>query len=249
MTFDPSAAGRAARNLAIDPVRVRPCGGVPVANGVRHDPSARRAPRHRPGRPGGRVPPALRLHVEQCSGPTANTCPVLNGGTLRARRTLRRLVYDAWASGDSDGSTELIADLRRVHPDVPIVLTFPGVGLSGFDDEPTHGVVALEGQPTGAGCTWPSRRRSVSCIPRRRVAPTSGGLRLGVRPGASERGRRRGGGPPGDPPCATLSRHDRCRPRPGGRLPVVLRHLARLRRGPRGAGPAAAPERRPRRAR
>jgi hypothetical protein len=60
------------------------------------------------------------------------------------------MVYDAWASGDADGSTELISDLRRVHPDVPIVLTFPGVGLSGFDDEPTHGVVTLEGQPTGA---------------------------------------------------------------------------------------------------
>ena len=37
-----------------------------------------------------------------------------------------------------------------MHPRVPIVLTFPGVGLAGFDDEPAHGVVPLEGQPTGA---------------------------------------------------------------------------------------------------
>lgn len=88
--------------------------------------------------------------VEQCSGPTANTCPVLNGGSCDMAERSDVLVYDAWASGDSDGSTELIAGLRRVHPRVPIVLTFPGMGLSGFDDEPAHGVVPLEGQPTGA---------------------------------------------------------------------------------------------------
>jgi hypothetical protein len=88
--------------------------------------------------------------VEQCSGPTANTCPVLNGGSCDMADRSDVLVYDAWASGDADGSTDLIAALRRVHPHVPIVLTFPGMGLAGFDDEPAHGVVPLEGQPTGA---------------------------------------------------------------------------------------------------
>lgn len=88
--------------------------------------------------------------VEQCSGPTANTCPILNGGPCAMAERSDVLVYDAWASGDSDGSTELIAGLRHAYPRVPIVLTFPGMGLSGFDDEPTHGVVPLEGQPTGA---------------------------------------------------------------------------------------------------
>ncbi len=88
--------------------------------------------------------------VEQCSGPTANTCPVLNGGRCKLAEESDVLVYDAWADGDSDGSTQLIKDLRRVHPQVPIVLTFPGIGMEGFDDEPTHGVVPLLGQPTGA---------------------------------------------------------------------------------------------------
>jgi len=88
--------------------------------------------------------------VEQCSGPTANTCPVLNGGECALAAESDVLIYDAWASGDADGSTELIAGLRQVHPNVPIVLTFPGIGIAGFDDEPTHGVVSLEGQPTGA---------------------------------------------------------------------------------------------------
>ncbi len=88
--------------------------------------------------------------VEQCSGPTANTCPVLNGGECALAAESDVLIYDAWASGDADGSTELIAGLRAVHPGVPIVLTFPGIGIAGFDDEPSHGVVPLEGQPTGA---------------------------------------------------------------------------------------------------
>jgi len=92
----------------------------------------------------------LGYDVVQCSGPTANTCPILNGGTCHLAEESDVLVYDAWASGDADGSGELIAGLRRVHPDVPVVLTYPGIGLAGVDDEPAHGVVAMFGQPTGA---------------------------------------------------------------------------------------------------
>jgi hypothetical protein len=88
--------------------------------------------------------------VEQCSGPTANTCPILNGGACDMAERSDVLIYDAWASGDSDGSSELIEGLRRVHPRVPIVLTYPGIGMSNMDDEPTHGVVTMLGQPTGA---------------------------------------------------------------------------------------------------
>jgi hypothetical protein len=87
--------------------------------------------------------------VEQCSGPTANTCPVLNGGTCDMAARSDVLVYDAWASGDSDGSLDLIAGLRRVHPSVPIVLTVPGVGMS-WEPSGDAGVVELQGQPTGA---------------------------------------------------------------------------------------------------
>lgn len=87
--------------------------------------------------------------VEQCSGPTANTCPVLRGATCALAERADVLVYDAWASGDMDGSSELIEGLRRVHPDTPIVLTYPGIGLSNVDDEPADGVVPVFGQPTG----------------------------------------------------------------------------------------------------
>ena len=88
--------------------------------------------------------------VDQCSGPTANTCPVLNGSRCAMADRSDVLVYDAFADGDIDGAQRLIAELRRVHVAVPIVLTFPGVGMTGFDDEPAHGVVPMYGQPTGA---------------------------------------------------------------------------------------------------
>jgi hypothetical protein len=92
----------------------------------------------------------LGYEVEQCSGPTANTCPVLSGRRCAMADRSDVLVYDAWADGDMDGARRLVADLRRVHASVPIVLTFPGIDMAGFDEEPAHGVVPLQGQPTGA---------------------------------------------------------------------------------------------------
>jgi hypothetical protein len=91
----------------------------------------------------------LGYEVEQCSGPTANTCPVLNGGTCLLAEEADVLVYDAWASGDIDGSGDLISGLRRLHPSVPIVLTVPGVGYA-WEPAGDPGVVELQGQPTGA---------------------------------------------------------------------------------------------------
>jgi hypothetical protein len=86
--------------------------------------------------------------VEQCSGPTANTCPVLNGGTCALAEESDVLVYDAFASGDIDGAGELIEGLRRVHPTVPVVLTVPGIGMT-WENTDDPGVVELQGQPTG----------------------------------------------------------------------------------------------------
>jgi hypothetical protein len=91
----------------------------------------------------------LGYEVEQCSGPTANTCPVLNGRSCPLAEEADVLIYDAWASGDIDGSGDLISGLRRVHPSVPIVLTTPGVGYA-WEPAGDPGVVELQGQPTGA---------------------------------------------------------------------------------------------------
>ena len=91
----------------------------------------------------------LGYDVEQCSGPTANTCPILNGGTCHLAAKADVLVYDVWASGDTDGSGDLISGLRQLHPSVPIVLTTPGIGYA-WEPAADSGVVELQGQPTGA---------------------------------------------------------------------------------------------------
>lgn len=107
----------------------------------------------------------LGYTVEQCSGPTANTCPILNGGRCQLADNADVMVYDAWASGDTDGSSQLIEGLRRMHPQVPIVLTFPGMGLAAFDDAPERGIVTLFGQPTGANMDAAIRRAIASLAP------------------------------------------------------------------------------------
>jgi hypothetical protein len=88
--------------------------------------------------------------VEQCSGPTANVCPVLAGRECTLAQRADVLVYDAWASGDAEGARTLINGLRDLHPDVPLVLTVPGLGLDWIEEEGPHRVVTLMGQPTGA---------------------------------------------------------------------------------------------------
>ena len=88
--------------------------------------------------------------VEQCSGPTANTCPILAGHSCSLAERADVLVYDAWASGDAEGAKRLINGLRDLHPDVPIVLTVQGMGLDWIDDEGPHRVTTVMGQPTGA---------------------------------------------------------------------------------------------------
>ncbi len=100
--------------------------------------------------------------VVQCSGPTANTCPVLNGGRCQLAADSDVMIYDAWADGDSDGSTHLIADLRRVHPEVPIVLTFPGIGMAGFEDETPTAWSRCSASRREHGFTRPSSGRSRS---------------------------------------------------------------------------------------
>jgi hypothetical protein len=91
----------------------------------------------------------LGYEVEQCSGPTANTCPILNGQECFLAEEADVLVYDAWASGDIEGSAELIEGLRRIHPTIPVVLTTPSVGFA-WEPSADPGVVELQGQPTGA---------------------------------------------------------------------------------------------------
>jgi DNA-binding NtrC family response regulator len=88
--------------------------------------------------------------VTECSGPSRNRCPVLAGHPCDLAERADVLVYDVWASGDADGSQTLVENIRDLHPDTPVVLTSPGIGLSWEETSGPHGVTMLVGQPTGA---------------------------------------------------------------------------------------------------
>jgi hypothetical protein len=88
--------------------------------------------------------------VRQCGGPTANRCPVLAGRRCELADAADVLVYDAFASGDLDGARELVDGLRDLHPNVPVVVTTPGLELDWMEASGPHRIVALTGQPTGA---------------------------------------------------------------------------------------------------
>jgi hypothetical protein len=96
---------------------------------------------------------ALRRYgydVIDCSGPTRNRCPVLAGHPCDLAERADVLVYDVWASGDTDGSRTLIENIRDLHPDTPVVLTAPGLALTWEEGSGPHKVTTLTGQPTGA---------------------------------------------------------------------------------------------------
>jgi DNA-binding NtrC family response regulator len=88
--------------------------------------------------------------VEQCAGPQYGACPVLRGEPCDAVNHTDVMIYDVWASGDTESEKELIERLREVHPEIPIVLTAPGVEFDWVEEEGAHGVVALEGALSAA---------------------------------------------------------------------------------------------------
>jgi DNA-binding NtrC family response regulator len=88
--------------------------------------------------------------VEQCAGPQYGACPVLRGEACSAAAHADVMVYDVWASGDTESEKKLIERLRDVHPEVPIVLTAPGVEFDWVETEGAHGVVPIEGALSSA---------------------------------------------------------------------------------------------------
>lgn len=88
--------------------------------------------------------------VEQCSGPLSYGCPILRGEPCVAVARADVLVYDVWSTTESDGGRRLVEGLRELHPDVPLVLTAPGIELDWVAIEGPHRVVPLVGIPTAA---------------------------------------------------------------------------------------------------
>ena len=92
----------------------------------------------------------LGYEVELCSGPARFACPVMRGERCAAVERADVLVYDVWATSESDGGRRLIEGLRDLYPEIPVVLTAPGMLLNWVETEGAHKVTPLEGVPTTA---------------------------------------------------------------------------------------------------
>jgi DNA-binding NtrC family response regulator len=93
---------------------------------------------------------AAGLQVTECAGPQHGACPILHGLPCPAVEGADVMIYDVWASGDTESERDLIQQLREAHPEIPIVLTAPGVEFDWVETEGDHGVVAIEGALSAA---------------------------------------------------------------------------------------------------
>jgi hypothetical protein len=93
---------------------------------------------------------SLGYEVDICSGPARFACPVMRGERCEAVERADVLVYDVWATTESDGGRHLIQGLRDLYPDIPVVLTAPGMLLDWVETEGSHRVTPLVGPPTTA---------------------------------------------------------------------------------------------------
>jgi hypothetical protein len=113
--------------------------------------------------------------VTECGGPTRNRCPVLSGRPCDLAERADVLVYDSWASGDSDGAKSLIENIREIHPDTPVVLTSLGMPLMWEENSGDHAVTVLTGQPTGARLDEAIKTAINAVQPADAIATTTGG--------------------------------------------------------------------------
>jgi DNA-binding NtrC family response regulator len=83
-----------------------------------------------------------------CAGPGGSPCPVLRGDHCPDVDDADVLLYDVWSTTESGGGKDLIERLREMHPEIPIVLTAPGMELDWVETEGVHRVIPLVGAPT-----------------------------------------------------------------------------------------------------
>ena len=86
--------------------------------------------------------------VEQCGGPETQPCAILGDQPCPLADRADVLVYDAWAGGDREGSQRLVAHLRDVYVDLPIVLTSVDDTVDWVQTEGPWRVTPVRGEPT-----------------------------------------------------------------------------------------------------
>ncbi len=87
--------------------------------------------------------------VALCAGPTSLPCPVLDDQACPLTDGADVLVYDALAAG-AHGGPRLVAQLREVYADLPVVLTVSGDVPSWVETDGPYRVTPVVRPFTGA---------------------------------------------------------------------------------------------------
>ncbi len=85
--------------------------------------------------------------VDVCGGPTNDPCPAVHDLPCPLADGADVLVYEAWAAGDSDAGRQLIAHVRDLYADLPLVLTDVDDRLAWVETEGPERVTPLAGRP------------------------------------------------------------------------------------------------------
>lgn len=88
--------------------------------------------------------------VSECAGPQYGPCPILHDQPCPAVEEADVLVYDVWAAGDSESELDLVERLHAHHPNIPIVLTAPGMAFDWGAANEAAGIVTISGRPSAA---------------------------------------------------------------------------------------------------
>ena len=87
--------------------------------------------------------------VRECLGPIGAHCPILAGLACDLVEWADVVVYDAWATGEPEGAQALIEGLRQLHPNIPVVLSAPGMEPGWIEVSGSKQITPLVGAPIG----------------------------------------------------------------------------------------------------
>ena len=91
---------------------------------------------------------AAGYDVETCGGPQHEPCPVVGGLPCPMVDRADVLIYDAWVAGSADAGRQLVAELREMYADLPLVLTSVDESLAWVETEGPLRVTPLAGDPS-----------------------------------------------------------------------------------------------------
>ncbi len=87
--------------------------------------------------------------AEICGGPSHVTCPLNTGLPCHLVDWADILVYDAQVAGSSEGTQQLVTELRETYADLPVILTSADETVDWVEREGPNRVLPIRDVPTG----------------------------------------------------------------------------------------------------